>query len=185
MTMPVPGAAVLAATLATPAGPLSLLATADTLVAAGFTADPQDLRLHPSLAAAPLAAARPGDLPWLVKPVSDYFGGDLTALDALPVYQHGNATRQRLWQRMRAIPPGTTLTYAALAAASGLGAAAARVAGAACAANLIAPVVPCHRVLGTDGTLRGYYYGLPVKRWLLEHEGATVPAWRPASRPAH
>jgi methylated-DNA-[protein]-cysteine S-methyltransferase len=43
---------------------------------------------------------------------------------------------------------------------------------AACAANLIAPVIPCHRVLRSDGSLGGYYYGLPVKEWLLTHEGA-------------
>ncbi len=47
-----------------------------------------------------------------------------------------------------------------------------RAAGAACAANLIAPVIPCHRVLRTDGSLGGYYYGLPRKEWLLRHEGA-------------
>lgn len=176
--MPVSSAPVLAAVLDTPAGPLSLLASADTLVAAGFTGDPQEMyaRLHRSVVTGPLTAARPGELSWLVKPVHGYFGGDLSALDALPVHQYGNATRQRLWERMRAIPPGTTLTYAGLAAGAGLPPGAARVAGAACAANLIAPMVPCHRVLGSDGKLHGYYYGLPVKRWLLAHEGAALLA---------
>jgi methylated-DNA-[protein]-cysteine S-methyltransferase len=169
---------ILATVLDTPAGPLSLLTKADTLVAAGFTGDPSQMfaRLHPSVATAPLAAARPEDLPWLVKPVRDYFDGDPAALDALPVRQPGTAGRQRLWARMRAIPAGTTLSYAQLADEVGLPPGAARAAGAACAANLIAPMVPCHRVLRTDGSLGGYYYGLPCKRWLLRHEGAPITA---------
>jgi methylated-DNA-[protein]-cysteine S-methyltransferase len=176
--MAISGVPVLAVVLDTPAGLLSLLTSGDTLVAGGFTGDPRQMydRLHACVVTGPLTAARPGELSWLVKPVNAYFDGDLTALDALPVHQHGNATRQRLWRRMRAIPPGTTLTYAGLAAAAGLAPGAARVAGAACAANLIAPMVPCHRVLGSDGRLHGYYYGLPVKRWLLAHEGAPLPA---------
>ncbi len=167
---------ILATVLDTPAGALSLLARGDTLVAAGFTGDPSQMyaRLHPSVATGPLAAVPPEDLPWLVKPVRGYFDGDLAALDSLPVYQAGTPLRQRLWQQMRAIPAGRTLTYTQLAAELGMPPGAARVAGAACAANLIAPMVPCHRVLRTDGSLGGYYYGLPCKAWLLAHEGATV-----------
>ncbi|HEY7433161.1 MAG TPA: methylated-DNA--[protein]-cysteine S-methyltransferase [Streptosporangiaceae bacterium] len=167
---------ILATVLDTPAGALSLLTSGGTLVAGGFTGDPSQMyaRLHHPAATGPLEAARPEDLPWLVKPVRAYFDGDLAALDALPVHQHGTPLRQRLWQRMRDIPAGATLTYTQLAAEVGLPPGAARVAGAACAANLIAPVVPCHRVLRTDGGLGGYYYGLPCKRWLLAHEGATV-----------
>jgi methylated-DNA-[protein]-cysteine S-methyltransferase len=70
---------------------------------------------------------------------------------------------------MRAVAPGTTVSYAVLAAQAG-NPDAPRAAGAACAANLIAPVVPCHRVLRTGGSLGGYYYGLDRKRWLLRHE---------------
>ena len=165
---------ILALVLGTPAGPLSLLARAGAVVGAGFTADPASLhaRLHPSARGGPLAHARPADLPWLVKPVLNYFDGDLTALDTLPADQPGTAGRRRLWERMRAIPPGSTLSYAELAAGAGLPRTAARAAGAACAANLIAPMVPCHRVLRTGGSLGGYYYGLACKRWLLRHEGA-------------
>jgi methylated-DNA-[protein]-cysteine S-methyltransferase len=168
--MPAP---VLATVLDTPIGGLSLLAHGDTLVAAGFSDDPGALqaRLEPALRAAPLAAARGGDLAWLVKPMRDYFDGDLTAPDGLPVRQPGGPGRQRLWALMRAVPAGTTITYTKLAARAGQPGAP-RAAGAACAANLIAPVIPCHRILRTDGTLGGYYYGLPVKEWLLRHEGA-------------
>jgi methylated-DNA-[protein]-cysteine S-methyltransferase len=166
---------VLVTVLDTPAGPLSLLAHDDTLVGAGFTGDPASLtaRLEPALREAPLTTARPQDLAWLVKPMRDYFDGDLTAPDGLPVRQPGGPGRQRLWELMRAVPPGSTVSYAELAARAGQPRAP-RAAGAACAANLIAPVIPCHRVLRSDGSLGGYYYGLPCKRWLLDHEGASL-----------
>jgi methylated-DNA-[protein]-cysteine S-methyltransferase len=178
MIMPRPSTGELLVTvLDTPAGPLSMLACHDTLVAAGFTADPGSLRarLEPALRWAPLVPARGGDLPWLVKPMRDYFSGDLTAPDGLPVRQPGSPARQRLWELMRAVPAGATVSYAELAARAGQPGAA-RAAGAACAANLVAPVIPCHRVLRSDGSLGGYYYGLPCKRWLLNHEGAILPA---------
>jgi methylated-DNA-[protein]-cysteine S-methyltransferase len=170
-------APVLAAVLQTPIGGLSLLAHGDTLVAAGFTGDPEALRarLEPALRAAPLRAAQGSDLAWLVKPMRDYLAGDLAAPDGLPVRQPGGPGRQRMWQLMRAVPPGCTLTYTELAALAGHPGAS-RAAGAACAANLIAPVIPCHRILRSDGSLGGYYYGLPVKDWLLRHEGAREPS---------
>lgn len=164
---------ILTTVLATPIGPLSLLAQDGALVGGGFCDGPGALtaRLHVSLRAAPARAVQAEDLPWLVKPLCDYFAGDLRALDGLPVYQPASPGRQHLWAQMREIPPGTTLTYSQLAAQAGQPTAP-RAAGAACAANLIAPVVPCHRVLRTGGALGGYYYGLDRKRWLLHHEGA-------------
>jgi methylated-DNA-[protein]-cysteine S-methyltransferase len=164
---------VLVTVLDTPAGPLSLLAHADTLVGAGFTGDPWSLhaRLEPALRAAELTTAQPPDLAWLVKPMQDYFDGDLKAPDGLPVRQPGSPGRQRLWDAMRAVPAGTTISYAELAARAGQPTAP-RAAGAACAANLIAPVIPCHRIVGSDGSLHGYYYGLPCKEWLQAHERA-------------
>jgi methylated-DNA-[protein]-cysteine S-methyltransferase len=166
-----PADIIWAATLGTPAGPLSVLAHGEALVGAGFTGDPGELRarLRRSLLQLPLA---PAELPWLVKPLRDYFDGDLTALDGLPVHQPATGSRERLWAQMRAVRPGTTISYTDLAVRAGLPRTAARAAGAACAANLIAPVVPCHRVLRSDGSLGGYYYGLACKRWLLRHEGA-------------
>jgi methylated-DNA-[protein]-cysteine S-methyltransferase len=168
-----PDAAVLAITMDTPIGPLSLLAHDGRLIAGGFTAGPGDMhaRLQPGLRALPVVAASPGELPWLAKPVAAYFGGDLRALDEIPVYQPGPPSRQRLWAALRAVPPGTTVCYTELAAQAG-NPRAPRAAGAACAYNLIAPVVPCHRALRTGGSLGGYYYGLDRKTWLLRHEGA-------------
>ncbi|HEY6278514.1 MAG TPA: methylated-DNA--[protein]-cysteine S-methyltransferase, partial [Streptosporangiaceae bacterium] len=135
---------ITAAILNTPIGPLSLLAHGEALVGGGFTGDPGELhaRLHPSLRALPLAAA---ELPWLVKPLRDYFDGDLTAPGTLPVEHPAGPGRARLWAALREVPAGTTVTYTGLAARAGMPRAA-RAAGSACAANLIAPVIPCHRV---------------------------------------
>lgn len=168
-----PGIPVLALTMETPIGPLSLLAQDGWLIAGGFTARPEDMhaRLQAGLRALPVAAAGPGELPWLVKPLAAYFDGDLRALDAIPVVQPGTPSRQRLWAALRAVPPGATVSYTQLAAQAG-NPLAPRAAGAACAYNLIAPVVPCHRALRSDRSLGGYYYGLDRKTWLLRHEGA-------------
>lgn len=168
-----PASTVLATVVDTPIGPLSLLARDGRLIAGGFTVDPAEMhvRLDRELRSLPLETAGPGDLPWLVKPVAGYFGGDLRALDAIPVYQPGAPSRQRMWAALRAVPPGRTVTYTQLAAQAGCPRAP-RAAGAACALNLIAPVVPCHRALRMDGSLGGYYYGLDRKTWLLRHESA-------------
>jgi methylated-DNA-[protein]-cysteine S-methyltransferase len=165
-----PADTIATAIIGTPIGPLSVLAHGEALVGAGFTGDPGELhaRLHSSLRALPHA---PAELPWLVKPVGDYFDGDLMALDGLPVHQPATALRQRLWAQLRAVRPGAPISYTVLAARAGIPGAA-RAAGAACAANLVAPVVPCHRALRSDGSLGGYYYGLARKEWLLRHEAA-------------
>ena len=164
---------MLATVMDTPIGPLSLLARDGRLIAGGFTADPAGMhaRLDRELRTLPLQPADPGDLPWLFKPMAGYFDGDLRALDAIPVDQPGPPSRQRVWAALRAVPPGRTVSYTELAARAG-NPRAPRAAGAACAYNLIAPVVPCHRALRSDGSLGGYYYGLDRKRWLLRHEDA-------------
>jgi methylated-DNA-[protein]-cysteine S-methyltransferase len=168
-----PASPVLGTVVDTPVGPLSLLVLGGQLIAGGFTAQPvvMHTRLAPPLRALPLETADPGDLPWLAKPVAAYFDGDLRALDGIPVYQPGSPSRQRQWAALRAVPPGATVSYTQLAAQAG-NPRAPRAAGAACAYNLIAPVVPCHRALRSDGSLGGYYYGLDRKTWLLRHEGA-------------
>jgi methylated-DNA-[protein]-cysteine S-methyltransferase len=153
-----------ATTLTTPVGELSLLARDDVLIAAGFaTAATMAARLDDER----LVARR--DLGRLSAAVQAYFDGDLRALDDLPVDQAGGDFHQAAWKVMREVPAGETITYAELAARAG-NAKAIRAAGSACARNLIAPIVPCHRIVRTDGSLGGYYYGLPTKRWLLTHE---------------
>ncbi|WP_336207681.1 methylated-DNA--[protein]-cysteine S-methyltransferase [Nonomuraea sp. LPB2021202275-12-8] len=158
--------------LPTPIGVLSVLVRDGVLVAAGFTADPKEMfaRLTPALQAEGLDGV--DDLGPVAQAVRDYFDGDLEALDAIPVEQPGSPTRRRLHEVLREVKPGTTVSYAELAVRAGLPRTAARVAGSACAQNLIAPFVPCHRVLPTTGGFGGYYYGVPVKEWLLAHESS-------------
>jgi methylated-DNA-[protein]-cysteine S-methyltransferase len=105
--------------------------------------------------------------------IDAYVAGDGGALDRVPVQQPGGEFYQAAWQAMRQIPPGETWSYAELAAKVGRPSAI-RAAGSACARNNVAPFVPCHRVLRSDGSLGGYAYGLPAKRALLAHEGASL-----------
>ncbi|HLU71321.1 MAG TPA: methylated-DNA--[protein]-cysteine S-methyltransferase [Nonomuraea sp.] len=156
--------------LPTPIGELSVLARDGVLVAAGFTADPKEMfaRLSPALQAEGLTVV--DDLGPASRAVRAYFAGDLDALDAIPAEQPGSARRKALHQALRQVRAGTTVTYADLAERAGLPRSAARAAGGACAQNLIAPFVPCHRVLPSTGGFGGYYYGVAIKEWLLAHE---------------
>jgi len=105
-----------------------------------------------------------------------YFAGELNAMDALPVALSGTDLQRTVWTALRAIPVGTTYNYRQLAQAAGMEQPRAAIAmGSINAANLIAMVVPCHRVIGSDGALKGYAWGVERKRWLLEHEGALLP----------
>lgn len=88
----------------------------------------------------------------------------------LPLDVRGTAFQQRVWQALREIPAGQTISYAELAERVGLPAGARAVAGA-CAANAIAVAVPCHRVVRNDGAISGYRWGVERKRTLLEREG--------------
>ena len=98
-----------------------------------------------------------------------YFEGDLAVLDAIPVAFAGTPFQTKVWTTLRTIPGGTTLSYRALAERIGAPAAV-RAVGLANGRNPIGVVVPCHRVVGSDGSLTGYGGGLPRKRWLLDHE---------------
>ena len=98
-----------------------------------------------------------------------YFKGDLAALDEIAVDAGGTPFQRRVWALLRRIPPGTTTSYAALARKLGKPRAF-RAVGLANGANPVAVVVPCHRVVGSQGSLTGYGGGLERKRWLLDHE---------------
>jgi methylated-DNA-[protein]-cysteine S-methyltransferase len=102
--------------------------------------------------------------------IKDHFDGDLSALGGIKVRQPGAEFSQEVWKVMRKIPVGKTWSYSELASRAG-SPSAVRAAGTACARNLIAPIVPCHRVIKTGGALGNYGYGLEVKEWLLNHEG--------------
>ncbi|MEX3965685.1 methylated-DNA--[protein]-cysteine S-methyltransferase [Paraburkholderia sp. EG286B] len=110
--------------------------------------------------------------------VTRYFSGELTALDSLPVVMTGSDLEEKVWAALRQIPAGTTTSYGKLAKALGFEDPRAAIdIGAANGANPIAIVVPCHRVIASNGELKGYAWGLHRKRWLLEHEKA-IPATR-------
>ena len=103
-----------------------------------------------------------------------YFAGEVGALDGIEVDAQGTPFQKRVWAALREIPVGETRSYADVARAIGAPAAVRAVA-TANARNPVAIIVPCHRVIGSDGQLRGYGGGLPRKAWLLEHERRGQP----------
>jgi methylated-DNA-[protein]-cysteine S-methyltransferase len=162
-------------TVPTPVGPFTLLADGGRVCAAGFTGRPETLqrRLDPRRRAAGIRPA--GDLDALAGRVRAYLAGELDALDEVEVEQPGDPARQAAWRALRSVPAGQTISYRRLGAMAGLEDAAtdplgAQAAGAACAGNHVAVIVPCHRVLRADGRLGGYGWGVRRKAWLLDHE---------------
>jgi methylated-DNA-[protein]-cysteine S-methyltransferase len=103
-----------------------------------------------------------------------YFEGKLVAFD-LPLELHGTEFQRSCWLALASIPYGQTVSYGEQARRLGLGADAARAVGAANGQNPLPLVLPCHRVIGANGSLTGFGGGLHVKRFLLEHEGALLP----------
>jgi len=161
---------LLRTTLKTPVGALSLISREHILIAAGFTSQ-DELLSSISKQDRQLESKKVSQISIISDLVSDYFDGDLRALDGIKVDQEGEKFSQSAWRVMRKIAPGRTLTYADLAKRAG-SEDAVRAAGSACARNLIALVVPCHRIVKTGGALGNYAYGLKYKQWLLSHEGA-------------
>jgi len=125
------------------------------------------LRLHYGASGFRLEPSR--DANRLTEAISRYFAGELAAIDDLPVRTAGTGFQREVWRALREIPCGTTTTYARLAARIGRPAAV-RAVGLANGSNPIGVVVPCHRVIGSDGSLTGYGGGIERKRWLLDHE---------------
>ncbi len=101
--------------------------------------------------------------------LSEYFAGQRRVFD-LPLALHGTEFQLAVWNELLRVPYGDTITYAELARRIGRPAAI-RAVGAANGANPIPVIVPCHRVIGSDGTLTGYGGGIERKQWLLAHEG--------------
>lgn len=104
-----------------------------------------------------------------------YFDGDFDATAHIPVLTAGTAFQRQVWSALRSIPAGQTRTYGTLAGQLG-SPGASRAVGLANGANPVAIVVPCHRVIGADGSLTGFGGGLPRKQWLLDHEGPLTKA---------
>jgi methylated-DNA-[protein]-cysteine S-methyltransferase len=181
---------LVALVLPTPAGSLAVLISPEDGVvrASGFTEPtvmlgrlPMALRVRGTVAAPSAggdsdhagvgAVAGPAvrAIAAITDAVHAYSAGDLAALSTVAAAQDGGPFFQDVWRAMCEIPAGTTVSYAELAARAGRPRAV-RAAGSACASNLLAPFVPCHRVLRSDGAIGGYAYGLAVKDALLAHE---------------
>ena len=103
-----------------------------------------------------------------------YFAGELVEFD-LPLELEGSEFQRRCWLALATIPYGQTVSYGVQARRLGHGPDAARAVGAANGQNPLPVVLPCHRVIGADGSLTGFGGGLHRKRFLLEHEGALLP----------
>ena len=167
--------------IASPIGTLLLATEGEVLRALDF--DDYELRMRALLethygAVDLVEADAPGPLGGRLRA---YFEGDGDALAAVAVATQGTPFQRDVWAALRAIPFGATLSYGALAARLGR-AGASRAVGLANGRNPIAIVVPCHRVIGADGSLTGFGGGLHRKRWLLAHEarhGGAAPSLFP------
>jgi methylated-DNA-[protein]-cysteine S-methyltransferase len=151
-----------------PLGPLVLVARGECMLALTFNPDSS----RASNAAGPVVQATHAPSPpaGVARLLERYFAGEVRALDEVEADPAGTAFQRRVWSELRGIPAGTTISYSELALRIGAPAAV-RAVGAANGANPIPVVVPCHRVIGADGSLVGYGGGLDRKRWLLAHEG--------------
>jgi methylated-DNA-[protein]-cysteine S-methyltransferase len=149
----------------TPVGTLSLVARGREVVAAGFTDDIDDLLVDVTDGDAVEAAS---SIPGVTDRIEAYFNGDIKAIDDIQIAPEGSDRKKSAWNAMRKTPPGP-MSYAGLARLMPPPASP-RSAARACATNPVTLIVPCHRFIGSDGKMHGYYWGLDTKEWLLEHE---------------
>jgi methylated-DNA-[protein]-cysteine S-methyltransferase len=153
--------------IGSPVGRLELVEHAGALVAIRFDAPPDGTPGALRSGAPVLAEAR--------RQLNEYFAGQRRVFD-LPLRPAGTAFRRRVWDVLATVPWGTTTTYGAIAARLGLPPGASRAVGAANGANPLPIVLPCHRVVGSDGRLTGYAGGLERKAALLRLEGLRTEA---------
>jgi O-6-methylguanine DNA methyltransferase len=160
----------------TPIGPMTLGATDDAIVLADFS----ERRMMPVQLATTRRRIGPtsvGSSPLLDRAetqLREYLSGERVAFD-LPIHLPGSSFQERVWQELKTIPYGETISYGELARRVGVPAAS-RAVGRANGSNRIAVIVPCHRVIAAGGALGGYGGGLPAKRFLLELELAGAMA---------
>ncbi|WP_371483115.1 methylated-DNA--[protein]-cysteine S-methyltransferase [Kitasatospora sp. NBC_00315] len=165
------------AVLDSPYGPLTLVAEGECLV--GLYMEAQ--RHRPDEAAFGARSPEPDGAPFAAaaRQLDEYFAGRRETFD-LPLTLHGTPFQQRVWAALREIPYGRTWSYGELADHIGRPTAA-RAVGLANGRNPLGVIVPCHRVVGADGSLTGYGGGLHRKQALLEHERALPVGGRPAT----
>lgn len=155
--------------LDTPDGVFTVVERADGAVtAAGWTADATELLARAGLHGRDSKAGDCG----AADAVRAYYRGDPTAVASYPIATNVTEFRRSVWDALRAITAGQVRTYGEVARTVG-NPAASRAVGAACGANVVALFVPCHRVMGADGSLTGFAWGTAIKRSLLEREAAS------------
>ena len=161
---------ILLSSLDTPVGTLNLIADEQLLLAANLS-NLKALKESLDTRYESREIKKVKKIPVISDLISDYFDGDISALNAIKVSQPGAHFSQEAWKAMKKVRPGSVISYSDLADRAG-SAKAIRAAGSACAKNAIVIVVPCHRIVKTGGALGNYAYGLGKKEWLLRHEGA-------------
>lgn len=167
------------ARIPTPLGAMTAAASATGLAGLWF----DDQAHHPGPLAVPVDPLHP-HLQAAARAVQAYFAGAGQPLQGLPLDLHGTAFQHAVWRALIALPRGATSTYGQIASAAG-SPAAVRAAGAAIGRNPVSVLVPCHRVLGRDGSLTGYAGGLHRKTALLQAEGVRLsPGLRLAAHAA-
>lgn len=178
MTRRIPVTGRIHTTVDSPLGPLTLVADGDALT--GLYLSGQRHRPAPETFGEP---AGPDTAPFAgaARQLAEYFAGSRTDFE-LPLHLVGTPFQRTVWQALRAIPYGRTLTYGELAARIGRPAAV-RAVGLANGRNPVSVIVPCHRVVGSGGALTGYGGGLARKRQLLDLESGARPAGLGADRP--
>ena len=153
-------------TMDSPFGPVCLLGTEQGLVRVDFQRGDRPVPLDPTW------QEHTGQLDGAIQQLQEYFQAQRHQF-SLPLAPAGTPFQQHVWQALQGIPFGTTLTYRELAQRLGMPGAA-RAVGHANGRNPLAIVIPCHRLIGSDGQLRGYAGGIALKRCLLQHEGVQL-----------
>ena len=165
--------AVQLGTTETPIGRLVLAARAGRTCLLHFDASERSARAALARWYPSETVERAADPCGAAKILQRYFDGDLHALDTIEVEMNGTDFQTRVWAALRRVKAGQTTSYAAIAKSIG-SPAAVRAVGAANGANPVAIIVPCHRIIGANGSLTGYGGGLRRKEWLLRHERARL-----------
>ncbi|MFZ0486614.1 MAG: methylated-DNA--[protein]-cysteine S-methyltransferase [Arenicellales bacterium] len=156
-----------------PIGPLTVVTDGDTIVMINFPDVEGRVALQTKKALKDETVTDGRPHAGTAAALDAYFTGDLHALDKLPIAPRGTNFEQSVWRELRRIPVGETRSYGDVAKAIGRPTAT-RAVGRANGINPIPLVVPCHRVIGADGSLTGFGGGLETKAWLLRHEGALL-----------
>ncbi|MGL5867227.1 MAG: methylated-DNA--[protein]-cysteine S-methyltransferase [Dermatophilaceae bacterium] len=166
--------AVRSCVVASPVGPLQLVEQDGALVGIRFAGAPGTLSPGSSSRGGPEV----GVLADAQRQLTEYFAGERRVFD-LPLRPAGTAFQQQVWAVLATVPWGGTTTYGAIAAHLGMPPGAARAVGAANGANPVPIMLPCHRVVGADGTLTGYAGGVDRKAALLRLEQVPTEADQP------